>query len=340
MPPHIICWAKLRRTVHGCQAKWPDTSLVMLGPAAAEQVAAAAEEVVQQAEAAADTAAARARCELPGSLAARHLIAELEGAGGGMSRAGSCQLSQDESVAIAPANAEAMEAQETLLQLSKVIKTPGREGLQPQSSCNLAAKEWSITNEPLMHAVANRDQHAHFQAPAHFPAEQGHTQVKASDAAAAMASVHMGAIAPAIALVLDETRKAGSAVALFKPTPHRLADQLSDLFNMEQQIWEPHGVPDKGSLLLGAVPSKSTQPVARLVLPFAEAPALEPRGPANAPQTHYGESAFNRIGIAGGASKADGACERIKAYRPQTAQSQGGAQHADGSWKIANMEAG
>ena len=318
----------------------------MLGPAAAEQVAAAAEEAAQQAEAAAYTAAARARCELPGGSAARrHHSAELEGAGGGISRAGSCQPSQYESpapVAAAPANAEiSKEAQETLLQLSKALRRPGREGLQTQGSSNLASTMQGVNGELMMRAAADIDQHVHLQA---LAPPQGHMQLKASNAAAAIASMQMGETAPALPLARDDRRTGSPAVALFKPTPQRHGKQLSDLFILEQPIWEPHCVPNKGNFLSGgpssAAPSKSMEPVARLISPFAKAPAVEPHIATNALQAHHGESAFSETGPAEGASTAYEACERIRAYRPQAAQTQRGAQHADGGWTVANMEAG
>ncbi len=323
------------------QAKWQETSLAMLGPAAAEQVAAAAEEAAQQAEAAAETAAERARCELPGGAASRRqLSAELEAGGVGISRAGSCQISQDESpapVAAAPLNAQLLEAQESLLQLSKALRRPGREGLQPQGSSNLACTLPGMTAQPAKPADADSKQHTRLQALVGPQPEQRFRLLGASTAGTAAAPVQMRGPAPPHKSVPDHPGKASSAIALFKPTPQRHGKNLLEMFTSERPMWEPHVAPVQGSLLPGAQPSaESAEPPGRLISPFAKAPTLQPRG---AMQTHQGESAFSRMGPAG---RADEASERIRAYRPEAFadQHQGAAQHAEAGWTVANMDAG
>ncbi|BDA41728.1 probable regulatory protein viviparous-1 at N-terminal half [Coccomyxa sp. Obi] len=321
------------------RAQWQDTSLAMLGPAAVQQVAAAAEEAAQQAEAAADSAAARVLLEQPaGSILRRHLSTDPDASSNSFSRAGSCQLSEDESPAPIIASApKAIEAQETLLELSKALRQPGLGDLKPQSSGNLASKvqliDCSLARPDVDHAAQC----------ALLPSA-GEEQQKLS-AGNDAAHVQTSAYPPENASVPGHTGTGGPPLALFKPTPQRQGQQSSQAALTRLQMFiKPIGTQDTEGLLprgpAAAEMTQSANSLPRLTSPFANAPAVGPLCPRHVLHAHPATSALEGKEPAWHPGQADEESKRIRAYRGPDSAHQAGAEHVPGSWTVASGEDG
>lgn len=303
-----------------------------MSPATALQAAAAAEEAVQEAEAAADMAAARIRLQQPaGAAVRRQLSAEADSvaAGSSISRAGSCQLSEDgaASADVGPSAVDALEAQETLLQLSKAMHRPVQECLQFQSSCNLACHLAMLANadgaQGMFLAAAEQE------ACMHDAPNSNDARMQSRGAA----PLHL-------------SPQACSAFALFKPTPQKQGHgqqsgrmHLSplQLFTGEHRLL---GANDRARLPL-AVLTDSVAPAAPLASPFAKASALQPHGHADIAQTVPAGGMGMKMGRVSQSDRAGDPGDRIKAHRKSDAAQQlAGAVDVRGRWTVAQTEGG
>lgn len=311
----------------------------MLGPAAAQQVAAAAEEAAQQAEAAANTAAARVLLEQPAGVIIRRHLSTNPDASGSISRAGSCQLSDNDSMApVIAAAPKANEAQESLLELSKVLGQPGLGDLRPQSSGNLAS------TVQLVDCTLARPDMEHAAKRAVLPsAEEEQWKLIAGDDVALAPTC---AYPPEDAPVPGHTGTGAAPLALFKPTPHRQVQQSSQAALTRLQMFiKPIGARDSEGLHpRGPAAAEMTQGASclpRLTSPFANAPAVGPLHPTHALQTHPATSALKGEEPTWHPGQADDESKRIRAYRgPAAAQHPAGAEHVPRSWTVASGEDG